>query len=66
LELGNGVLVQMALATKEHVAQWRLHMTKNPEQGCNFGNIGYADTRLALWAEEKTLAELETVLSTGR
>jgi len=56
----------MALATKEHVAQWRLHMTKNPEQGCNFGNIGYADTRLALWAEEKTLAELETVLSTGR
>jgi hypothetical protein len=62
LQLGNGLAVHMARATKQDVVQWRQHMAKNPEEGCNFANLLYADTRLALWAEGKNLAELEALL----
>jgi hypothetical protein len=59
LRLDDDLCVFMAKATKDHVKQWRDYMARNPEQGCNFGNLLYADTRLTLWKEEKTLAELE-------
>lgn len=58
--LTDDICVFMAQASKEHVQQWRDHMSKNPEQGSNYGNMLYADARLVIWDEEKTLAELET------
>jgi hypothetical protein len=60
--LDGNLCVVMAKATKEHVQQWRDYMALDPERGCNYGNILYADARLAIWEGEKTLAELEVVL----
>jgi hypothetical protein len=57
--LDENCAVKMPFMTRERMQQWRDHMVKNPEAGCNAGNIVYADTRLALWGDEKTLGELE-------
>jgi hypothetical protein len=56
-------MIEMSRATHEHVQQWRDYLATNPEAGCNAGNIEYADTRLAVWADEKTLGELEALYS---
>jgi hypothetical protein len=63
ITLDGNQMVQMQLATRAHLQQWRDYLARNPEAGCNAGNIVYADTRLALWEDEKTLGELETSYS---
>lgn len=59
LSLDGNMCVMMAKATKKHVQQWRDYIAKDLEKSYNYGNVMYADARLALWGEEKTLAELE-------
>ena len=57
---------KQGLATREQVRRWRDYMAKDPEASCNFGNMAYADTRLAVWDQERTLAELEARLGPSK
>src|SRR5215471_9451154 len=59
LQLEENKLVFMDRASREQVQTWRAYLAKNPLAGCNLGNIAYADTRLALWGEQKTVSGLE-------